>query len=185
MSSPIFQGFWMDKVARSAFFSNCRKHRLWLSRSYLLNSPEQHPVMLFVMRNPSTADADKDDPTIRRCMGFAAREGCATLMVMNLYTYKSTDPKKLMRADVRKNHELADVVMEAGLGLEKLGVLVCAWGGMPIRDGRDDEVLRMAKAAGVQPKCLGVTAKGLPRHPLYLKKDAPLIDYSKAPASLA
>jgi hypothetical protein len=49
--------------------------------------------MLFVMLNPSTADVYEDDNTIRRCTTFAQREGQSAMEVVNLYAYRSTDPK--------------------------------------------------------------------------------------------
>lgn len=63
------------------------------------------PTCTFIMLNPSTADADQDDPTIRRCVGFAKALGCGALEVVNLYAYRATNPRDLLRQDERVGPE--------------------------------------------------------------------------------
>lgn len=57
------------------------------------------PVMHFIMLNPSTADANNDDPTIRKCVGFARRAGCGSIIVTNLFSFRSANPDDLLKED--------------------------------------------------------------------------------------
>ena len=159
-------------MRRSALLSECGRHRLWLRRDGLRS---EGPEMVIVMLNPSTADAESDDPTIRRCVGYAIREGCRSLLVLNLYTHRTTNPHDLRTLGSKaKNHCRADETIQECLGSEDSRIVVFAWGGFPTPDGRDQEVVEMVRAIGVVPMCLGVTKTGRPRHPLYLPKEAPL-----------
>jgi hypothetical protein len=135
------------------------------------------PSMTFVMLNPSTADAEKDDPTIRRCIGFAKREGCGRLEVVNLFALRATTPRKLLDHPNPEGSGLANwhhVVRSCQYSL----IAVAAWGGscptaggVPIlsftRDNLPSRALR----------CLGHTKSGEPRHPLYVKAETPLVEY--------
>ena len=79
-------------MKKSALISECGNYRYSLSRIW----DESLPKLLFIMLNPSTADADNDDPTIRRCIGFAKGWGYGGIVVGNLYAYRSTNPMKLI-----------------------------------------------------------------------------------------
>lgn len=126
----------------------------------------------FIMLNPSTADATKDDPTIRRCLGFARRLGCESSVVANLYAYRATNPFDLWKAadpvGPLNNRYLIDVALDA----ERNGTpLIAAWGALAKRD----RVLDVLRLPGMQRlSALGVTKSGAPRHPLYLGADAEL-----------
>lgn len=155
-----------------AIISDCGSYRYLLSReprdAYQVYGPA-----LFVMLNPSTADASIDDPTIRRCRSFADAWGCAGIVVANLYGLRATDPKALWtHADpVGPDNDmyLASLIREHE-------TIVCAWGANAKQD-RVDQFARMFRA-GSRPMCLGVTKSGAPRHPLYVKGDTPLINFS-------
>lgn len=77
-------------VRKTAVLSPCKNYRYQLTREWGSGS-----VVNFVMLNPSTADADTDDHTIRKCMGFARRWGCDGIHVYNLFALRSTDPDNL------------------------------------------------------------------------------------------
>ena len=158
------------------------KYRYWLKRS-VFPARDAHGTMVFVMLNPSTADAIEDDPTIRRCLGFARREGLGRLLVLNLFAYRATNPRDLHEAEIRgeavgpRNDEhirgqLLGIGRDAGMR-----IVVAAWGSHGSLMDRDQEVLRGIKQAGHFPMCLGTTKFGLPRHPLYLRADAALTPY--------
>ncbi len=130
--------------------------------------------MAWIMLNPSTADASVDDPTIRRCMSFARREGYDGIEVINLYAWRATDPKELAEVyDVEGQENAAywdDVLSD-----HSIGMIVAAWGAW--RPKVQGEVLR-SRALDQQFTggwfCLGKTASGAPRHPLYVKGDKEL-----------
>lgn len=129
----------------------------------------------FVMLNPSTADARQDDPTIRRCVGFARREGFEGLGVWNLYAYRATKPAELWRVDDpvgEENDRRLRNLLEwaAGVGVP----VVAAWG-TNAKPERVRAVLDMPGAHNL--RCLGTTAAGAPRHPLYVPADTPLTPY--------
>jgi len=125
---------------------------------------------VFVMLNPSTADATEDDPTIRRCLGFAQAWGRTGLTVANLYALRSTDPKALWKHSDPVGPENDDVL--AGLAKQHRE-LVCAWGAnaKPARVSRFRELI---EGNGGTLLCLGTTKDGAPRHPLYLSKASQL-----------
>src|SRR5207237_5457574 len=72
-----------------ASFSRDRRYRYRLWRRW----DAARPVVAFVMVNPSTADAGRDDPTIRRCIGFARSWGYGRLEVVDLFAYRGTDTR--------------------------------------------------------------------------------------------
>lgn len=134
--------------------------------------------LAFVMLNPSTANAEIDDPTIRRCKAFALREGYDGIEVVNLYAYRATDPDALLQA--------ADPIGPSNMGeIQRLawdyrgGWIVCAWGALSRRHmphvARVAELLKLHDAELV---CLGKTKDGAPRHPLYVRGDASIESWS-------
>ena len=154
----------------SANFSKCGRYRYLLTREFGGES-----TCLFVMLNPSTANADHDDPTIRRCIGFAKREGFGRLEVVNLYGYMATKPADLFACDepVGDGNDVA--IADALSGAD---VVVVAWGNHGSFDsGRIKAFIDMIGLSGNQAKCFGLTGEGQPKHPLYLRLDAALVDY--------
>ncbi len=122
----------------------------------------------FVMLNPSTADATVDDPTIRRCMGFARSWGAGGIVVVNLFAYRATDPADLVRA-LRARHHIRGPERDAHLRavFSVVDTVVCAWGAHHLAEAVAPEVLGLVPK-GIQVSCLGRTKEGHPRHPLYL-----------------
>lgn len=159
----------------TAWFSPDRTYRYLLTRRWDVLKP----VMAFVMLNPSTADAFQPDPTITRCAGFARREGCGGIEIANLFALRATDPRELAGhadpAGPDNDRMLADLGALSG-------VVVAAWGAHPAAISRGAAVARALTAAQpvVQVRCLGVTKDGHPRHPLYVRADAPLIPWRAA-----
>jgi hypothetical protein len=151
---------------RWAIFDDTRTYRYSLRRTW---KTKGSGVCCFVMLNPSTADETVLDPTVRRCVDFAQRWGFAALDVVNLFALRSTDPAAL-RAHVDpvgpKNDELLVTIAE------QADLVVAAWGRHGRYRARDEQVVDLLGAAGVDLMCLGCNADGTPRHPLYLKKSA-------------
>lgn len=160
-----------------ADISPCGKYRYTLWRRW----SEYGPLATFVMLNPSTADATVDDPTIRKCMGFAKRWGKSGIWVVNLFALRSTDPMGLLSVSEPFGPNNWDWLRAAAEHDE----VVCAWGatgGAKVQNlikWRIASVLPLlANASGNRGLfCLGKAKNGAPRHPLMLSYDTPLQAY--------
>ncbi len=147
-------------VARSARFDRSRSYRYRLGRSW---DPAGGRAA-FVLLNPSAADETQDDPTLRRCLGFARHWGFGVLEVVNLFAWRSAHPRDLRRvADPvgpRNDRHIRETVQAADF-------VLAGWGNAGTLQGRAaavDAVLATLPAV----HCLGVTKAGQPRHPLYV-----------------
>jgi hypothetical protein len=163
----------MAEVQRFATVSACGRYRYTLRRK-LGGRPGR--AVCFVMLNPSSADAEKDDPTIRKCLGFARRWGCAELVVVNLFAFRATRPRDLRAAAdpvgrANRRH------VRSAVGRAKGGLVVCAWGTHGAWRGQDVAVRGWIREAGAAPVCLGQTKSGQPRHPLYVPYTAVVIPF--------
>ena len=158
----------------SAVISDCGQYRYLLTREGDLTATRAPAV--FIMLNPSTADAALDDPTIRRCKSFAQAWGCNGIEVVNLYAFRATNPTDLwIQSDPVGEANDAWIVNQAHMASE----VVCAWGANA-KPERVARVHAMLKTAGARLLCLGVTKSGAPRHPLYVRGDQQLIEWSPA-----
>lgn len=147
-----------------AIISDCGLYRYALWRRWGEDRP-----LVFVMLNPSTADAALDDPTIRRCIGFGQTLGFGGIEVVNLFAYRATKPDDLRRAGWPVGPNNDDwITAAAEHAAETGGAICCAWGANADRLSRPRTVLDMIRAAGIEPQCLERTASGAPSHPLYL-----------------
>lgn len=137
------------------------------------------PTALWVMLNPSTADAYSDDQTIRRCRYFSTRAGCGALLVVNLAAYRATDPQGLLTAAVDPSGGTRNrAAVEAAAADPDVVIAVVAWGGWPTSSPAA-RTCRLTNAAWLVAQrhplhCLGVTADGSPRHPARLPNDTKL-----------
>lgn len=144
---------------RSAIISDCQRYRYVLKREW------QHdlPGVLFVALNPSTADGEQDDPTVRRCVGFAKSWGFGKLIIANLFALRSSHPSLLLTdADPvgpQNDRWLCELSTEYDL-------TIAAWGVHGALRQRATEVL--PRLCNVHH--LGLTTAGHPKHPLYLPK---------------
>jgi hypothetical protein len=156
--------------ASTAIFSDCEDYRYALTRQWASDNSRR---AVFVMLNPSTADERDNDPTIARCIGFAQRERCGSLTVVNLFALRATDPSVLrVHPDPvgPENDEMIRASCTTGSPL-----VICAWGVMGAWQNRDVTVSAMLLLAGVPLVRLGpTTSGGHPRHPLYLPNAATL-----------
>lgn len=125
---------------------------------------------LWIGLNPSTADETEDDPTIRRCMGFARDWGHGGIYMCNIYPYRATDPAELDKATVdilgepHRNHKL---LWRCAAQSDRV---VAAWGASHPVDQVTEQMIRMNIEPRQRVQCLGTTKDGHPRHPLYIKK---------------
>ena len=150
---------------RAATFDETGTYRYRLDRRWKV---ERGKRITFVMLNPSTADAFKEDPTITRCIGFAKRLNFPAMTVVNLFALRATDPKELRRHKAPVGPDNDRYIGEACL--ESM-MVICAWGAYPHLRGRDLSAWAAITEWQSILYCLGVTKSGAPRHPLYLKKE--------------
>jgi hypothetical protein len=150
---------------RGAVLSECGLYRYRLHRRVTASDR----IALFIMLNPSTADADQDDATIRRCMGFTRALGCGMLEVVNLFAFRTKSPKILMEAPTPIGPDNDRHIHEAALEAQLIGgFIICAWGAHGIHLGRGQQVCRRLTEDGFDLLSLDETRDGHPRHPLYL-----------------
>ncbi len=183
---------------RTAEFSACGTYRYALTRVWNPGKPK----VVFIGLNPSTANASLDDPTIRRCRGFAKSNDYGGLVMANLFAFRATDPKAMKAAADPVGPEndawlrkLATEEYDTEIGRMSEGepgesnLLIAAWGIHGGFQDRDKAVQRLLFAAGrdapvpeddqrnLHFNCLGVTKGGYPRHPLYVRADMDFCGY--------
>ncbi len=155
-----------EELKKWAVFSPCRRWRYELWRQW-----SSDPFCMFIGLNPSTADENLDDPTVRRCIRYARDWGYGALCMTNIFAWRDTDPKKMKaQADPigkENNHTLS---YRAG----QAGIVIAAWGTHGAHLGRHDAVRELLP----QLHALKITKDGFPNHPLYLPLDAKPILFS-------
>ena len=167
-------GVTSDGYAGTATISRCKKYRYVLTRVW----DKTKPAIVFCLLNPSTADHNQDDPTIRRCIQYAKSWGFGGLVILNLYAFRSTDPKGLRYLGFD------------GVGpyqyyywhyvLDRCGepYVLCAWGSQHDYEWQAMRFMKMLILKGIRAKCLRMTKNGYPAHPLYLPGNLKPIKYN-------
>lgn len=147
-------------IDSGAEISPCGQYRYSLERSWDAGSR-----ILWIMLNPSTADAEQNDPTIERCLRRSVQWGYDGMWVGNLFALRATDPRALYAHEdpvgPDNDAHLAAMAREAR-------IVLCAWGNHGACRHRAQFVRKMLLGLGVMPYCLRLTAAGQPAHPLYL-----------------
>ena len=151
-----------------AIFSGCGRYRYWLRRIVDTSRPG-HRSCVWIMLNPSTADATENDPTTRRCMAFARRWGYTDHVAVNLFALRSPYPKDLWADGVSDpvgpdNDTYLDDACEVANGSD--GIIICAWGNDGSYMDRGKEVLGRIQHHRLH--VVGMNQTGEPRFPLYL-----------------
>lgn len=155
-------------IERKALFSKCRKYRYALWRRW----DEKQKQLLFIGLNPSMANEFEDDPTIRRCIGFAHSWGYGGFCIANLYAFCHPYPKELFKAKDPVGPKNDFYLKQF---IEENDQVALIWGNEANHSDRYKEVLKLIE----QPFCLHVNKSGQPAHPLYLKKHLKLIPFLK------
>lgn len=126
----------------------------------------KRPRVLYVMLNPSIADANTDDPTIKSCIRLAKGFGHGSIEVVNLFAWRATDPNHLRIVGdpigPRNDYHIEGALL-------RCDIAVCAWGANQFASQRGREVRSIIRANRPAVFCLGVTQSGAPKHPLYIK----------------
>ncbi|WP_196887689.1 DUF1643 domain-containing protein [Aureivirga sp. CE67] len=144
-------------MEKGAVISDCEKFRYQLWRKW----DETKPLVMFLMLNPSTADANADDPTIRRCINYAKDWGFGGLYVGNLYAFRTAYPKELKEAGFQRGEFNTENLLEMKNKCQKV---VCAWGN---GEGVPEYITEIFE----ELHYIDLAKDGTPKHPLYLKKD--------------
>jgi hypothetical protein len=156
----------MDK---KAVFDPTGRYRYSLSRCWDRDAAQ----IAFILLNPSTADHQQDDPTLRRCIQFAHTWGYGALEVVNLFALRTPYPRVLQRSPDPIGAECDRFILKA---VEAASCVVMAWGNGGSWLGRDRAVLQLLQPLD-SVNCLGLNRSGQPRHPLYLKATTQLIPF--------
>lgn len=153
-----------------ATFSPCRRWRYTLRRRW-----SEGPELVFVMLNPSTADEQVLDPTVRRCRDYAKREGAGGLLVLNLMAWRSTKPNALLEVADPVGPENHGVIAHELAGAWKV---VAAWSThRATRLPGAQRSIEIVKASVAQLYCLKVSKRDEPYHPLYQRADQEFIPW--------
>lgn len=162
-------------MRKTTQFSECRRYRYTLWREWgssgLFHSNSDRYLMV-VGLNPSTADETLDDPTIRKCIGFAKRWGFGALCMTNLFAFRATDPKVMMSESDPVGPECDEWLWRCADGT---GSILAAWGNHGSHLGRASTVSQMFPDL----ICLGTNKDGSPKHPLYVSYEQPIIPFKK------
>lgn len=161
-------------MEKNAIISQCSRYRYRLTRGWKFPGWPQKTAV-FIMLNPSTADAFKDDPTIRRCIGFAQKWKCTDIQVVNLFAFRATHPKYLRKQHEPVGEDNREHVIEAALVAPDM--VIAAWGTHGGLMDQDLTVLGWLDQYGIIPHCLGITKNGQPVHPLMQPYSAVLRPY--------
>ncbi len=157
-------------MKRSAIFSSDRKYRYVLWRIW----DEEKPACVFIGLNPSTADENIDDPTIKKCIKFSMRWGLGALCMLNLFAWRATDPREMIKCDKPRGEDNDAIILKA---TARCPLVVAAWGVKGGHQDRDVEVLTLLREQKIV--CLDVTDGMFPKHPLYCRDDSVLKGYRK------
>ena len=152
----------MAKISRSADISNDRKERFSLSRIW----DSKKPRVLYIMLNPSYADDEFDDPTIRRLNFFTKKFKFGGFYVANLFTQITPYPKELNMDNHLKKKNLK-IINEL---IKKSDSIVYAWGNLV---SEPTELIKLIES----PLCFGKNINGTPKHPLYLPSNSKLLKF--------
>lgn len=159
-----------DNGGRGALISADGQYRYRLWRLW----DDLAPVMVWVMLNPSTADADHDDPTIRKCIGFAKHHRYGGIIVVNLFAWRASSPNELMLVPAPVGSDNDDHIRWA-CRAPVLATVVAGWGSHPAVRRREAAVKVLIRSTGRDIKCFRRTDSGRPWHPLYLPYSSQMV----------
>lgn len=148
-------------MVKGARFSDCRKYRYVLWRTWR----ENRKRVMFIGLNPSIADETADDPTIRRCIGFAEAWGFGGIYMLNLFAFRATNPKEMKKTSDPIGPLNNDFLK---IHIKPSGLNIACWGTHGNFMNRSKTVIELLGDENLS--CFGMTQSGQPKHPLYLKR---------------
>jgi hypothetical protein len=151
-----------NQLPSGSIISECNKYRYQLWHIW----DEDKPKVLFIMLNPSLSESWENNPTVKRCINFAKTWGYGGIYVGNLYAFRTPYPKELKKAGYPEGKENRSHLLEMG---KKCELTICAWG--VYSGGTELENTKWIFSLFKKPHYLALSKDGIPRHPLYLKKD--------------
>lgn len=153
-----------------AIFSKCGYYRYFLKRDFI-KKPKN--ILVYIMLNPSIADEKFNDPSVERCQRRAIGLGYDSFIILNIFSYISTDPKNLLKVKdpigLENNKYIIDTI-------KKNKKIICAWGNNGKILDRGDFIIELLKKHKIKPKCFGVTISKQPKHPLYIAYSQKLLN---------
>ena len=162
-------GFETGDIVRSARISECGAYRYTLSRKWGDSDRQHHHAQL--KARPMRLI---DDPTIKRCIGFAHRLGFAGLTVRNLFAFRATNPDEMFAAPDPIGPENDAAILNLIGGVD---VVIAAWGVHGSHIGRDKAVVKLFAERSQRLHCFGLTKDGHPKHPLFLPSNVEVVSY--------
>lgn len=122
--------------------------------------------IVWLMLNPSTADAFRNDPTVTNCIKFTKAWGGDICEVVNLFSFRSPYPADIASRSMgdRGDDAINDgEILAACTGAYRV---ITAWGTDGALGNRDILVRRALAVPGIAQHHLGLTKGGYPKHPL-------------------
>lgn len=168
-----------DIAGRALFHGDHEQYRLWLSRRWGEARHRDLPYAVLIGMNPSTATAEFNDPTLTRCVSFVCEWGLSAFYMTNVGDYRATHPKDLAAPGIKPVSDLNFVTIRALCNAPLCAKIVLAHGVLPKGlQAPAAELISLLRADGHRLWCLGRTAAGHPRHPLYIAGGTPLEEFA-------
>jgi hypothetical protein len=169
----------MDYIEKDAVISGeHQEYRYSLRRIW----DKEKEIITFVLMNPSTADAMEDDMTVKKCVKLASFNGFGGIEIVNLYSFRATKPESLIGQG--KKYLIGDDCDSYILNSARNRKVVLGWGNIAKelkevkKYKRDEEVAEMLQNKDNELHCLALTAKGCPKHPLFIPNETKFIRIS-------
>ena len=163
-----------ENIKSKCVFSKDKKHRYYLER--LFNNNNKPKMLVFIMLNPSVADLEANDPTVERCQRRATFLNYDGFIVLNVFSYRSTCPKRLFSSPDHTREKNLSYIEKI---TKKHNNVICAWGNHASFKEGSLNVRNVLRKNNVKAMALDVNKSGEPKHPLYVsyKKIGVVFEY--------
>ena len=158
---------WAHNEMVEILFDETQEHRLKLTCTW----DKELPCCLYVMLNPSTADTNKCDPTLGRCISLAKENGFGSIAVVNLFSFRTAHVSDLKAAEVRTHPDNMEIVRKA---LDEAETIIAAWDGNVQQTSDFSWIVEEASKRSKSIHCFAKNKTNTPKHPLYVKSGTKL-----------